>query len=256
MKGFVISDNICGHQEIITNLEDRSFTKKTCVWTWTWTRDLLHVKPACYRSATVTCYMKVSKVGSLNFLKISRWPLFLSEINNSHTYLEITLKLGILWTKSRLGIIMIGLELSKTIRNDSLINNWYEPLPILKLFQILKTEKITATPCIANFFISDSKILTKKELKKAQVIHDFNSKEFNMILDGGAKAYNKYQVISKDHIHFITTQVPQTHSGQDIGKILVKDALEFCVENRTKFTSSCWYRHRQENAKFLFTFTV
>ena len=24
-------------------------------------------------------------------LKISRWPLFLSEINNSHTYLEITL---------------------------------------------------------------------------------------------------------------------------------------------------------------------
>ena len=27
-----------------------------------------------------------------------------------------------------------------------------------------------------------------------------------MILDGGAKAYFKYQVIYKDHIHFITTQ--------------------------------------------------
>ena len=72
-------------------LEDRSFTKKTCAWTWIWTRDLLHVKPACYRSATVTWYMEVSKVGFLNSLKISRWPLFLSEINNSHTYLEITL---------------------------------------------------------------------------------------------------------------------------------------------------------------------
>ena len=62
-----------------------------------------------------------------------------------------------------------------------------------------------------------------------------------MILDGGVRAYIKYEVISKDHIHFITTQVPQSHSGQGIGKILVKDALEFCVENRTKFTSSCWY---------------
>ena len=72
-------------------LEHRSFTKKKCAWTWVWTQDLLHVKPVCYRSATVTWYIKLWKLGFLNYLKISRWPLFLSEINNSHTYLEITL---------------------------------------------------------------------------------------------------------------------------------------------------------------------
>ena len=68
-------------------LEDRSFTKKTYAWTWIWTRDLLHVKPVCYQSATVTWYMEVSKVGFLNSLKIPRWPLFLSEINKAISYL-------------------------------------------------------------------------------------------------------------------------------------------------------------------------
>ena len=32
-----------------------------------------------------------------------------------------------------------------------------------------------------------------------------------MILDGGARAYIKYEVISKDHIHSITTQVRLTN---------------------------------------------
>ena len=77
-------------------LEDRSFTKKTFAWTWIWTQDLLHMKPACYHSATVTWCMEVSKVGFSNSMKISRWPLFLSEINNSHTYLEITLEVAMI----------------------------------------------------------------------------------------------------------------------------------------------------------------
>ena len=76
-----------------------------------------------------------------------------------------------------------------------------------------------------------------------QVLHDFATKEFVLFCDEdrSSKAYVKYEVVSNQSIHFLTTQVPISQKGKGIGKILVKEVLEFCVENQMRFSSSCWY---------------
>ena len=76
-----------------------------------------------------------------------------------------------------------------------------------------------------------------------QVLHDFATKEFVLFCDEdrSSKAYVKYEVVSNHSIHFLTTQVPISQKGKGIGKILVKEVLEFCVQNQMSFSSSCWY---------------
>ena len=76
-----------------------------------------------------------------------------------------------------------------------------------------------------------------------QVLHDFATKEFVLFCDEdrSSKAYVKYEVVSNQSIHFLTTQVPISQKGKGIGKILVQEVLEFCVENQMRFSSSCWY---------------
>ena len=76
-----------------------------------------------------------------------------------------------------------------------------------------------------------------------QVVHDFATKEFVLFCDEDrtSKAYVKYEVVSNQSIHFLTTQVPISQKGKGIGKILVQEVLEFCVENQMRFSSSCWY---------------
>ena len=71
--------------------------------------------------------------------------------------------------------------------------------------------------------------------------HDFGKKEFSLTAEDGTKAYIKYEVLSDKELHFLTTQVPQSHQGKGVGKILVKSALDFCVKEQLKFKSSCWY---------------
>ena len=82
--------------------------------------------------------------------------------------------------------------------------------------------------------------------EEKKVLHDFAIKEFVLMCDEGdggrsSKAFIKYEIVSNKSLHFLTTQVPQSQKGKGIGKILVKEALEFCVENQMKFSSSCWY---------------
>jgi len=85
-------------------------------------------------------------------------------------------------------------------------------------------------------------------VEEMKVIHDFATKEFVLMCDDEAeygekssKAFIRYEIVSNKSLHFLTTQVPQSQSGKGIGKILVKEALDFCVENQMKFCSSCWY---------------
>ena len=80
-----------------------------------------------------------------------------------------------------------------------------------------------------------------EKVSKSGVIHDFSTNEFFIVFDQGVKAYIKYDIISDKKIHFLTTQVPPSLSGQGIAKKLVKEALEFCVTNNMYFKSSCWY---------------
>ena len=72
-------------------------------------------------------------------------------------------------------------------------------------------------------------------------VHDIAKSQFFIILDHGITAYIKYKVLPHNGIHFLTTQVPESHKGQGLAKILVKDALNFCVTNKIYFKSSCWY---------------
>ena len=69
-------------------------TKEMTVQPGIRTPDLLHVKPACYHSATTASYEKELKVGYLNHLKYLQVSTFLSEINKAISdliYLVITL---------------------------------------------------------------------------------------------------------------------------------------------------------------------
>ena len=65
------------------------------------------------------------------------------------------------------------------------------------------------------------------EGKKNFVHHDIAKSQFFIILDHGITAYIKYEVLPHNGIHFLTTQVPESHKGQGLAKILVKDALNF-----------------------------
>ena len=62
-----------------------------------------------------------------------------------------------------------------------------------------------------------------------------------MNTEDGSKAYIKYEVLSDNEIHFLTTQVPSSQQGKGLAQILVESALEFCVKEKMKFKSSCWY---------------
>ena len=86
----------------------------------------------------------------------------------------------------------------------------------------------------------------KKSLKPKEenpVVHDFATKEFVILCsdDKNNRAYIKYEIVRNGSLHFLTTQVPISQQGKGLGKILVKEALDFCVENQMRFTSSCWY---------------
>ncbi len=97
-----------------------------------------------------------------------------------------------------------------------------------------------------------------KNSQKEEVVHDFASKEFVMFLENSSRAYIKYEMKSNTLLHFLTTQVPSSQQGKGIGKILVKHALDFCVENQMKCSSSCWYineyitRHPEKKHRNLF----
>jgi predicted GNAT family acetyltransferase len=68
-----------------------------------------------------------------------------------------------------------------------------------------------------------------------------STKEFIIHLEDGQRAFIRYEVFTNKHIHFLTTQVPSNQGGQGLGKILVKEALDFCVANEMNFKNSCWY---------------
>lgn len=81
----------------------------------------------------------------------------------------------------------------------------------------------------------------KNPKEENEVLHDFASKEFLMMLEDGSKAYVQYQFVDNTMMHFQTTQVPSHQQGRGLGRILVKYALDFCVQNNLNFKSSCWY---------------
>jgi len=139
-------------------------------------------------------------------------------------------KLGILWTSEKRFVFENGEDNPPTqfIWNDQKLN--------------LTHELISKLPS------SDSNPTTEKKNSsnddhEYQVVHDFATKEFVLMCDEdrSTKAYIKYEIVNNKKIHFITTQVPSSQQGKGIGKILVKEVLEFCVENQMKFSSSCWY---------------
>ena len=98
-------------------------------------------------------------------------------------------------------------------------------------------------PCDEMIISDKNWIKPLKEKEVSPVVHDFAKKEFVILCseDKENRAYIKYDIGSKNSIHFITTQVPISQQGKGLGKILVKEALDFCVENQMNFTSSCWY---------------
>ena len=60
-------------------------------------------------------------------------------------------------------------------------------------------------------------------------------------MEDGSRAYILYEVLSDSELHFLTTQVPASQQGKGVGQVLVKSALNFCVKEKMKFRSSCWY---------------
>jgi len=144
-------------------------------------------------------------------------------------------KLGILWTTEQRFIFGNGEENPPTqfVWNDErkdLTNELVSKLPSSDHDQTTVDSE-------------NRKKSSNQQDHEYQVLHDFATKEFVLFCDEdrSSKAYVKYEVVSNQSIHFLTTQVPISQKGKGIGKILVKEVLEFCVENQMRFSSSCWY---------------
>jgi len=106
-----------------------------------------------------------------------------------------------------------------------------------------KDETLNLTNELIGFLPSHSQNMPMEEVSENKnfVHHDIAKSQFFMILDHGITAYIKYEVLPHNGIHFVTTQVPESHKGLGLAKILVKEALDFCVTNKIYFKSSCWY---------------
>jgi len=73
----------------------------------------------------------------------------------------------------------------------------------------------------------------------AQVIHDEESQEFTIELDGGDQAELAYAKPQDDVLDFQHTFVPADYRGEGLADKLIKTGLEYAQENNYKVIPSC-----------------
>lgn len=61
------------------------------------------------------------------------------------------------------------------------------------------------------------------------------------ISDCSDKAVLSYEMLGQDVIDLVHTEVPESHRGRGIAKVLARTAMDHAVNNNLKMKLTCWY---------------
>jgi len=82
-------------------------------------------------------------------------------------------------------------------------------------------------------------------MSKRNVIHDELQQFFYIDLKEDQRAWIKYKLSENNEVDFYTTLVPETHRGQGLAAMLVKQAFDWADDQGLRIIASCWYAEKK-----------